>query len=178
HYVPQLAAFVLDYNKHSNGSPISLKALASGHPLLDWEISIDNTKIFWSHGVISDELLELRKTICNCWRYEKEFIHQTLLKKCNDMRNKEAKEIGEYTYSSDLILPCTPTSQFGQSLYLQKFEALHTEVIHFSKIAYKDCNTPCPTRSSDPVFSRKVEFSPIMVCNTPYPRLLPESSMR
>ncbi|PPD95205.1 hypothetical protein GOBAR_DD07776 [Gossypium barbadense] len=127
HYVPQLAAFVLDYNKHSNGSPIRLKALAvnsNGRP-----IYISTTpKVFWSHGVISDELLELRKTICNCWRYEKEFIHQTLLKKCNDTRNKEAKEIGEYTYSSDLILPCTPTSQFGQSLYLQKFEALHTEL--------------------------------------------------
>ncbi|KAA3488268.1 serine carboxypeptidase-like 46 isoform X2 [Gossypium australe] len=141
HYVPQLAAFVLDYNKHSNGSPIRLKALALGHPLLDWEISIKNTKFLWSHGVISDKLLELRKMICNCRRYEKEFIHQTLLTKCNDMRNKEDKEIGEYTYSSDLILPhCTSTSQFGQSLYLQKLEALHTESPKLNRFTKPGCD--------------------------------------
>jgi len=34
HYVPQLAALVLDYNKQSHGKPIKLKAIAVNDTLL------------------------------------------------------------------------------------------------------------------------------------------------
>ncbi|KAL4317838.1 hypothetical protein GQ457_18G025460 [Hibiscus cannabinus] len=140
HYVPQLAALVLDYNKRSNGRPIKLKALALGNPLLDWEISIDNTEFLWSHGVISDELLMQRKTICSRPRYAKELIHQNISKECNEVRRKEAEEISEFTDSGDLILPlCASTSSLRQSLYLWKFDTQAAELPMKSVIPGDPC---------------------------------------
>ncbi|XWS69754.1 hypothetical protein CRYUN_Cryun04dG0206200 [Craigia yunnanensis] len=140
HYVPQLAALVLDYNKHSNGKPIRLKAVALGNPLLDWEISIDNTEFLWSHGVISDEVLMLRKSVCSRPREAKESLHYNLSKECTDVIRKEAVEIGGYTDFGDLILPlCTSTSLFGQSVYLGKFHTLHTELPMRSVIPGDPC---------------------------------------
>ena len=131
HYVPQLAALVMDYKKHSNGKPIRLKAVAVnlslltscfqlyvtyylqhfcnlhfsfkdfqhlfcfslflqlGNPLLDWEISIDNTEFLWSHGVISDEVLTLRKTVCSRPRVAKELLHRNLPKECTEVTLKQ-----------------------------------------------------------------------------------------
>ncbi|XP_022776925.1 serine carboxypeptidase-like 46 isoform X2 [Durio zibethinus] len=127
HYVPQLAALVLDYNKQSNGRPIRLKAVALGNPLLDWEISVDNTEFLWSHGVISDEVLMLRKTVCSRPRNLKEYLHHNSSKECIDVSLKQDMEIGAYTNFGDLILPrCSSTSLFGQSVFLEKFDAERT----------------------------------------------------
>ncbi|XP_021299771.1 serine carboxypeptidase-like 46 isoform X2 [Herrania umbratica] len=140
HYIPQLAALVLDYNKHSNGKPIRLKAVALGNPLLDWEISIDNTEFFWSHGLISDEMLMLRKTVCSCPRDAKESLHHNLSKECTDVNHKQRAEIGWYTQYGDVTLPiCTSTSLFGQTVYLGNFDTLHAELPMRSVIPGDPC---------------------------------------
>ncbi|XP_040947597.1 serine carboxypeptidase-like 43 [Gossypium hirsutum] len=38
HYIPQLVDLILNYNKRFSGSPIKLKAIALGNPLLDPDI--------------------------------------------------------------------------------------------------------------------------------------------
>ncbi|OMO82413.1 Peptidase S10, serine carboxypeptidase [Corchorus olitorius] len=140
HYVPQLAALLLDYNKHSNGKPIKLKAIALGNPLLDLVISIDSTEFLWSHGLISDELLMLTKTVCNRPRYLNESLNGNLSKECIGVFNKQYEEIGSYTDFGDLILPlCTSTSLLGQSLYLGKFDALYAELAARSVVPGDPC---------------------------------------
>ncbi|MBA0637708.1 hypothetical protein Godav_025471 [Gossypium davidsonii] len=59
----QLVDLILNYNKRFSGSPIKLKAIALGNPLLDPDISVINHEFLWSHGDISDESLILRKTM-------------------------------------------------------------------------------------------------------------------
>ncbi|KAL6655432.1 hypothetical protein ACP70R_006258 [Stipagrostis hirtigluma subsp. patula] len=57
HYVPQLAATILNHNIDSKGTIINLRAILVGNPYLDY---YKNTKgkidYLWSHGVISDEV--------------------------------------------------------------------------------------------------------------------------
>ncbi|CAL5428872.1 unnamed protein product [Camellia sinensis] len=65
HYIPQLAALLLDYNKQPNIKPVKLKAIALGNPLLDIEISVNDAEYLWSHGVISDEMLMLKNTVAS-----------------------------------------------------------------------------------------------------------------
>lgn len=112
-----------------------------GNPLLDWEISIDNTEFFWSHGLISDEMLMLRKTVCSRPRDAIESLHNNLSKECTDVIHKQRAEIGSYTQYGDVTLPiCTSRSLFGQTVYLRKFDTLDAEVSgtlslsHLSKI--------------------------------------------
>lgn len=88
-------------------------ALQLGNPLLDIEISIDASDFLWSHGVISDEMLAMKKTVCNDSRYFVERIHKNLSKGCLDMYRNMREEVGDDTDSGDLIIPIciSPTRQ-------------------------------------------------------------------
>ncbi|RZC60756.1 hypothetical protein C5167_022510, partial [Papaver somniferum] len=61
HYIPQLTALLLEYNKQPNIKPINLKAIALGNPLLDLDISVDAADYLWSPGAISDATLKLER---------------------------------------------------------------------------------------------------------------------
>ncbi|XP_027099430.1 serine carboxypeptidase-like 46 [Coffea arabica] len=113
HYIPQLAMLLLEYNRQLNNKPIKLKGIALGNPLLDSEISIDASEFLWSHGVISDDMLAMKKTVCNDSRYFVERIHKNLSKDCLDMYGTMREEVGNDTDPGDLIMPpcLSPTTQ-------------------------------------------------------------------
>ncbi|KAL7181656.1 hypothetical protein ACSBR1_040532 [Camellia fascicularis] len=105
HYIPQLAALLLDYNKQPNIKPVKLKAIALGNPLLDIEISVNDAEYLWSHGVISDEMLMLKNTVCNESKFLLEQIHHNLSKECTNVFQRMKEEMGSDTDTSDLLLP-------------------------------------------------------------------------
>nr|BAX09101.1 serine carboxypeptidase [Cryptomeria japonica] len=67
HYVPQLTALVLDYNKNHR-KPINLKGISLGNPFVDIDISINNGEFLWSHGQISDRTYKFTRKVCNTSR--------------------------------------------------------------------------------------------------------------
>ncbi|KAG4193348.1 hypothetical protein ERO13_A07G215800v2 [Gossypium hirsutum] len=79
HYIPQLAALLVEHNKNPNVEPVNLKAIALGNPLLDLDISVLAGDYLWSHGAISDETLFLEKTVCNDSKYMREYVHSQWL---------------------------------------------------------------------------------------------------
>lgn len=129
HYIPQVAVLLLDYNQQSNVRPINLKAIALGNPLLDIEISSNNDEYLWSHGVISDETLVLKKTICNHTRYITEAIHNNLSKECTDVFNKMEEEVGDYTNAGDLLSTfCLSRNVAAQSVSGEAHDSIHAEL--------------------------------------------------
>lgn len=105
HYIPQLVKLLLEYNRQPNNKLINLRAIALGNPLLDIETSIDATEFLWSHGVISDDMLAIKRTVCNDSRYMLEYTHENLSKACQDTEAKLEMERGSGTNSGDLLLP-------------------------------------------------------------------------
>ncbi|XP_059670298.1 serine carboxypeptidase-like 46 isoform X6 [Cornus florida] len=113
HYIPQLAALLLDYNKKPNVKPIKLKALALGNPLLDLDISVLAGDFLWAHGVISDETLRLERTVCNESKYLREYVHDQWSQGCNDVFNRVQAEFGDVP-TDDLLLPNCLSSSSAQ----------------------------------------------------------------
>ncbi|XP_059067273.1 serine carboxypeptidase-like 45 [Cryptomeria japonica] len=104
HYVPQLAILVLDYNKSPNITPIKLKGIAIGNPLLEMEISINNGEFLWSHGLISDQTYQLDQDVCNTSRmWLEDYVIGKESQACIDVYNRENGEIGSVN-NYDVIL--------------------------------------------------------------------------
>ncbi|KAL6655425.1 hypothetical protein ACP70R_006251 [Stipagrostis hirtigluma subsp. patula] len=56
HYVPELAAVIVDVSERTGKIPINLKGVFVGNPLLDtYKNDMGRAEFLWSHGVISDE---------------------------------------------------------------------------------------------------------------------------
>ncbi|KAK6922058.1 Peptidase S10, serine carboxypeptidase [Dillenia turbinata] len=139
HYIPQLAALLLDYNRRPNVKPIKLKAIMLGNPLLDTEISLNAAEFLWSHGVISDKMLVLRRTVCSDTRYITEWIHQNLSKECVDVHWRLNNMLGADIDLGDLILPnCIVQSVGAQSVSLGQHDTIHAKLS--SRVAPGD---PC-----------------------------------
>ncbi|XP_030455636.1 serine carboxypeptidase-like 46 isoform X2 [Syzygium oleosum] len=129
HYVPQLAALVLDYNKQSHGKPINLRAIALGNPLLDSQISVDGATFLWSHGVISDETLKLKETVCNDSRYLMELIHHKISTECTEVFEKQVEEMGNFTDPGDVLEPyCFSGTAAMQSASSSAWDAYHAKL--------------------------------------------------
>ncbi|KAI3893484.1 hypothetical protein MKX03_022812 [Papaver bracteatum] len=105
HYIPQLAALLMEYNKQPNIKPINLKAIALGNPLLGLDISINAADYLWSHGAISDATLKLLKTVCNDSRFVREHLYGIRTQGCKDVFNIVGDEIGVDIDRNDLLLP-------------------------------------------------------------------------
>ncbi|XP_041008354.1 serine carboxypeptidase-like 45 [Juglans microcarpa x Juglans regia] len=105
HYIPQLAALLMEYNRNPNIKPIKLKSIALGNPLLDIDISVQAGDYLWAHGAISDETLMLEKTVCNDSKYLREYVHDQWSQGCNDVFNRVSDEISEDVATDDLLLP-------------------------------------------------------------------------
>ncbi|KAJ0100181.1 hypothetical protein Patl1_22144 [Pistacia atlantica] len=59
HYIPQLAALIMEYNKQPNITAIKLKAIALGNPLLDADISVLGWRLLGCNDVfnrVADEV--------------------------------------------------------------------------------------------------------------------------
>nr|CAB3473065.1 unnamed protein product [Digitaria exilis] len=66
HYVPQLAELVYDRNKDRTSTYINLKGFMVGNPLTDdYYDSKGLAEYAWSHSVVSDEVYERIKKVCN-----------------------------------------------------------------------------------------------------------------
>ncbi|XP_012440153.1 serine carboxypeptidase-like 46 [Gossypium raimondii] len=115
HYIPQLAALLVEHNKNPNVEPVNLKAIALGNPLLDLDISVLAGDYLWSHGAISDETLFLEKTVCNDSKYMREYVHSQWSQGCNDVFNRVADEVSLDVGFDDLLLPvCTSSRNVEQ----------------------------------------------------------------
>lgn len=104
HYIPQLAELIVGHNRMRNRTPIKLKAIALGNPLLDLDISKNAAEYLWSHGAISDETLFLKRTVCNDSTYYREAIHMKISQGCIDVSERVEIEMADINYG-DLLLP-------------------------------------------------------------------------
>ncbi|XP_039040698.1 serine carboxypeptidase-like 45, partial [Hibiscus syriacus] len=119
HYIPQLAALLVEHNKNPNHEPVNLVAIAIGNPLLDLDISILAGDYLWGHGAISDETLFLEKTVCKDSKYMHEYVHSGWSQGCNDVFNRVADEVGVDVKFDDLLLPDCPSSNHAQQFRLK-----------------------------------------------------------
>ncbi|XP_022741888.1 serine carboxypeptidase-like 46 [Durio zibethinus] len=137
HYIPQLAALLVEHNKKPNVEPVNLKSIALGNPLLDIDISVLAGDFLWSHGAISDETLFLEKTVCNDSKFLREYAHNQWSQGCNDVFNRVADEVGVDVGVGlgDLLLPkCTSSSKAEQFRFKGKLGKIHEAVDKRAKI--------------------------------------------
>uniref|UniRef100_A0A2N9HSK9 Uncharacterized protein n=1 Tax=Fagus sylvatica TaxID=28930 RepID=A0A2N9HSK9_FAGSY len=122
HYIPQLAALLMEYNKNPNIKPIKLRAIAT---LACWPAG----DYLWSHGAISDETLMLEKTVCNDSKYLRELVHEQWSQGCNDVFNRVSEEISSDVGHDDLLMPnCLSSSSAEQSRPKGKHGDIHAVV--------------------------------------------------
>nr|GMD95895.1 serine carboxypeptidase-like 45 [Ipomoea batatas] len=103
HFVPQLAALLLEYSR--NVKPIKLKGIALGNPLLDIVISVDSADYLWYHGAISAELRTMKKKLCNDTRFFLEISQNKASEDCKKMMAKMDEELGVDFDTGDMLLP-------------------------------------------------------------------------
>ncbi|OWM73971.1 serine carboxypeptidase-like 46 [Punica granatum] len=116
HYIPQLAALLLDYNDRPDTKQIiNLKAIALGNPLLDLDISVRSEDFLWAHGVITDRTRQLLKKECNASRSVREAIYNHQTDQCIYVEGKSSSEMGDDTQTDDLLLPiCVSKTSVNQ----------------------------------------------------------------
>ncbi|KAF5180499.1 Serine carboxypeptidase-like [Thalictrum thalictroides] len=139
HYVPQLAELIVEYNQKPDVTPINLKAIALGNPLLDLDISVNAADYLWSHGAISDETLELERTVCNDTTHIRLVVHNKWSAGCNEVFNRVADEVGADIDSSDLLLPLCLSSTNAEQF---KIKGKHAS-IHAKLAQRKTSGDPC-----------------------------------
>ncbi|OIT24634.1 serine carboxypeptidase-like 45 [Nicotiana attenuata] len=140
HYIPQLTVLLLDHNRKPNVKPINLKSIALGNPLLDLEISVKSAEYLWSHGAISDELLTMRRKICNETRFLLESIHNNVSNECMKVSELTDEEMGNDIDMGDLLAPtCVSSGAAGQ---LRALATIHGK---FVKNAVGIAADPCLT---------------------------------
>ncbi|KAG5629603.1 hypothetical protein H5410_001320 [Solanum commersonii] len=127
HYIPQFAVLLLDYNRTPNVKPIKLKSIALGNPLLDIDISVKAAEYLWAHGVISDELLDMHKTICNETKFMMEYTHnETISNECAKVMELKTEEMGKDIVKYDILLPkCVSSDAAGQLKALGNLAIVH-----------------------------------------------------
>ncbi|KAM7278159.1 hypothetical protein ACFE04_005293 [Oxalis oulophora] len=128
HYIPQLAALLIEHNKKAKTKPIKLKSIALGNPLLDLDISVLAGNFLWSHGAISDETLMLEKTVCNDSNYVREHAHGEVSSGCNEVFDRVHTEVSSDVDSDNILsLQCLmSTSSSVQQLRTKgKHEKIH-----------------------------------------------------
>uniref|UniRef100_A0A0D9V0E8 Carboxypeptidase n=1 Tax=Leersia perrieri TaxID=77586 RepID=A0A0D9V0E8_9ORYZ len=126
HYVPQLADFVYERNKDKKANRyINLKGFIVGNPLTDDQYDSKGLAEYaWSHSVVSDEIYERIKKVCN-------FMNSNWTNECNQAMGNifgQYQEIDIYNiYAPKCNLAQTSTVAVGA----HAFEASDQE--QFSK---------------------------------------------
>ncbi|KAH8509026.1 hypothetical protein H0E87_010965 [Populus deltoides] len=120
HCIPQLAEVPLDHNAQSPDFKFNIKGVAISNPLLrlNWDIPA-TFKIFWSHGMISDEI---RLKIMNeCDFDDNTFASpHNVTDTCNNAISQSKSIIGHYINKYDMILDVCYPSIVNQELRLRK----------------------------------------------------------
>ncbi|KAF8021511.1 hypothetical protein BT93_G1834 [Corymbia citriodora subsp. variegata] len=100
-----------------------------GNPLLDSQISVDGATFLWSHGLISDETLKLKETVCNDSRFLTEEIHNNISKECAEVHEKQVEEMGNFTAPDDVLEPyCFSGTAAMQSASSSAWDAYHAKL--------------------------------------------------
>ncbi|KAJ7520330.1 hypothetical protein O6H91_19G001300 [Diphasiastrum complanatum] len=123
HYVPQLAASLLDYNKNSKSHTFNLKGIFIGNPLLNSKIDTPSTyDFFWSRGMISDETYEGITRSCDWDDVDLGSSDYNLSVSCNGFINAGINETNENLYIDpyDVILDSCIPSIVEQELRLKQ----------------------------------------------------------
>ncbi|XP_078434011.1 serine carboxypeptidase-like 42 [Wolffia australiana] len=121
HYIPQLAEFLLRFNKNSRGFKFNIKGLALGNPLLNLDRDVPATyEYFWSHGMISDELGLKITNDCDFEDYVFEGRHN-VSQSCYNAINAANRIVGDYINNYDVILDVCYPSIVEQELRLRKY---------------------------------------------------------
>nr|GMD13767.1 serine carboxypeptidase-like 45 [Ipomoea batatas]GME20186.1 serine carboxypeptidase-like 45 [Ipomoea batatas] len=126
HFVPQLAALLLEYSR--NVKPIKLKGIALGNPLLDIVISVDSADYLWYHGAISAELRTMKKKLCNDTRFFLEISQNKASEDCKKMMAKMDEELGVDFDTGDMLLPICVSGKH----HVSKTYMVHTYKSRFS----------------------------------------------
>ncbi|CAN1257732.1 Serine carboxypeptidase-like 45 [Linum perenne] len=96
HYVPQLAQLIVESRAN-----LSLKGIAIGNPLLEFNTDINSEgKFYWSHGLISDYTYHLVNTICNTSQLWRESTSGNTSKNCSIVAARFAQEIPGHSFDS------------------------------------------------------------------------------
>ncbi|KAK7336437.1 hypothetical protein VNO77_16978 [Canavalia gladiata] len=109
HYVPQLAQLIVQTKIN-----ISLKGIAIGNPLLDFDIDFNSKAEFlWSHGLISDSTYKAFTTVCNYSTVVRLYQNGNLSGVCNTTYNLVVNEVSEYidVYDVTLDVCLSPVNQ-------------------------------------------------------------------
>ncbi|KAL5724992.1 hypothetical protein ACHQM5_008189 [Ranunculus cassubicifolius] len=138
HYIPQLAALILNYNKMSNIRPINLKAIAILLPLSRSKNcfpTVNAADYLWTHGAISDETLLLERTVCNDSSNVRAYVHEKFSQGCNDVFNRVADEVGASIDRNDLLLPkCLSSNKAEQLKFKGKQADIHNQLAQRNNI--------------------------------------------
>ncbi|XP_057845951.2 serine carboxypeptidase-like 45 [Cryptomeria japonica] len=126
HYVPLLAALVVDHNKRPNITPIKLKAILLGNPLLDLEICVNNGEYLWSHGLISDSSYLMDQTVCNNSRYLNIYYQDDWTQACQDVSNNITADIGDAVDIHDVTLGACLSDIPTQAIPSRDHGKIHT----------------------------------------------------
>ncbi|CAI9115633.1 OLC1v1016594C1 [Oldenlandia corymbosa var. corymbosa] len=120
HYIPQLAAKLLEHNKNSAVYKFNIKGVAIGNPLLKLDRDVPATyEFFWSHGMISDEIGLTIMNECDFEDYTFPSPHNVTTK-CNSAISEANRIVGDYINNYDVILDVCYPSIVEQELRLKK----------------------------------------------------------
>ncbi|EPS60190.1 hypothetical protein M569_14612, partial [Genlisea aurea] len=120
HYVPQLAAALLDHNQRSPDRKFNIKGVGVGNPLLKLDRDAPATyEYFWSHGLISDEIRSTIVEECDFEDYTYPGTHN-VSDLCNDAMSRADTIVGDYINNYDVILDVCYPSIVEQELRLRK----------------------------------------------------------
>ena len=82
--------------------------LQMGNPFVDIEISINNDKFLWSHGLILDETYQLAQSICNnSKRWMESYVLDNLSENCYNVFNKVKSETGNINLEDVTLGSCS-----------------------------------------------------------------------
>ncbi|KAK1271945.1 Serine carboxypeptidase-like 45 [Acorus gramineus] len=117
HYVPQLAALIVQFNKKEK--LINLKGIALGNPVLEFSTDFNSrAEFFWSHGLISDSTYKLFTSACNYSRYVGEYYRGSLSPVCSRVMSQVTKETSRFVDKYDVTLDVCISSVLSQSMVL------------------------------------------------------------
>ncbi|CAN4088697.1 unnamed protein product [Withania somnifera] len=114
HYVPQLAKFMIAYNKKQQ--LFNLKGIALGNPVLEFATDFNSrAEYFWSHGLISDPTYRMFSSACNYSRYVSEYYRNSLSPICLRVMSLVSRETSKFVDKYDVTLDVCISSVLSQS---------------------------------------------------------------
>ncbi|GLJ42532.1 hypothetical protein SUGI_0881780 [Cryptomeria japonica] len=180
HYVPLLAALVVDYNKRPNITPIKLKAILLGNPLLDLEICVNNGEYLWSHGLISDSSYLMDQTVCNNSRYLNIYYQDDWTRACQDVNNNITADIGDavdiHDVTLDKILAYLNSQEVQKALHANTTSLPYSWDFCFGPLFYQENNM---ANDIKPVLAKLLEGGlPIFLFSGDQDAVVPLTSTR